>query len=275
MEYRNLPHGGEPISILGLGSSALGPSGDKEIQATAALAVENGINYFDLASADAVPFTAYGKALAASGRRCTTKSTSGRTTKPGSTAGPWIWRKSSVPLTGSSKHCAPITSTSALSTAWTKVPIWNSTGKRGVGLSPFLTKARGVRHIGLSSHTPEVAQQVLDWKLIDMLMFSINPAYDYQQGEYANGSASQRMALYRRCEAEGVGISVMKAFSGGQLLDAKISPFRQALTEYQCLAYALDKPGVLTVLPGVRNRKDLKRLLAFWTQPLGRRTTLC
>ena len=63
MEYRNLPHGGEPISILGLGSSALGPSGDKEIQATAALAVENGINYFDLASADAVPFTAYGKAL--------------------------------------------------------------------------------------------------------------------------------------------------------------------------------------------------------------------
>ena len=63
MEYRNLPHGGEPISILGLGSSALGPSGDKEIQATAALAVENGINYFDLASADAAPFTAYGKAL--------------------------------------------------------------------------------------------------------------------------------------------------------------------------------------------------------------------
>ena len=39
-------------------------------------------------------------------------------------------------------------------------------------------------------------------------------------GEYANGSATERMALYRRCEAEGVGISVMKAFAGGQLLDA-------------------------------------------------------
>ncbi len=61
------------------------------------------------------------------------------------------------------------------------------------------------------------------------------------------------MELYRRCETEGVGISVMKAFSGGQLLDAKTSPFGRALTEYQCIQYALDKPGVLTILPGVRS----------------------
>ena len=61
------------------------------------------------------------------------------------------------------------------------------------------------------------------------------------------------MELYRRCETEGVGISVMKAFSGGQLLDAKTSPFGKALTEYQCIQYALDKPGVMTVLSGVRS----------------------
>lgn len=41
----------------------------------------------------------------------------------------------------------------------------------------------------------------------------------------------------------GVGISVMKAFSGGQLLDDKTSPFGKALTEYQCIQYALDKPA--------------------------------
>lgn len=35
------------------------------------------------------------------------------------------------------------------------------------------------------------------------------------------------------------------------------------MTEYQCIQYALDKPGVLTVLPGVRDRKDLKRILGF------------
>ena len=55
----------------------------------------------------------------------------------------------------------------------------------------------------------------------------------------------------------------MKAFSGGQLLDAKTSPFGKALTEYQCIQYALDKPGVLTVLPGVRNMADLRRVLGF------------
>ena len=99
--------------------------------------------------------------------------------------------------------------------------------------------------------------------LIDMLMFSINPAYDYRHGEYAIGSVDERTALYRRCEAEGVGISVMKAFSAGQLLNAKTSPFKQALTEYQCIQYALDKPGVVTVLPGVRGREDLKRILGF------------
>lgn len=57
----------------------------------------------------------------------------------------------------------------------------------------------------------------------------------------------------------------MKAFSAGQLLDAKTSPFGKALTEYQCIQYALARPGVLTVLPGVRNREDLKRILGYPT----------
>lgn len=97
-------------------------------------------------------------------------------------------------------------------------------------------KRQGViRHIGLSSHTPAVVHKVLDVHLLDMLMFSINPAYDYCHGEYAVGTGDERTALYRRCETEGVGVSVMKAFSGGQLLDAKTSPFGQALTEYQCI----------------------------------------
>ena len=44
--------------------------------------------------------------------------------------------------------------------------------------------------------------------------------------------------LYRRCEAEGMGISVMKPYSGGQLLDAETSPFGHALTACQCIQYA-------------------------------------
>ena len=45
-------------------------------------------------------------------------------------------------------------------------------------------QAQGVvRHLGLSTHTPEMANRVLDMELIDVMMFSINPMYDYGQGD--------------------------------------------------------------------------------------------
>ena len=57
--------------------------------------------------------------------------------------------------------------------------------------------------------------------------------------------------------------SSLTIFSGGQLLDAKTSPFKKALTKYQCIQYALDKPGVLTVLPGIRSAEDVRELPGF------------
>ena len=64
MEYRTLPHGKEKISIIGLGTSSIQTSTEKEIEDTIRFAVENGINYFDMASSEAKPFPAYGRALA-------------------------------------------------------------------------------------------------------------------------------------------------------------------------------------------------------------------
>ena len=96
------------------------------------------------------------------------------------------------------------------------------------------------------------------------MMFSVNPAYDLEQGdEYGIGSTAERAALMRRCEAEGVGISVMKPFHGGQLLSAQTSPFRVALTKTQCIQYCLDRPAVLAVVPGVRGLNDLHALLQY------------
>ena len=43
MKYRVLPHGGESISILGVGASSIQASTEKEIRETIAWAVENGI----------------------------------------------------------------------------------------------------------------------------------------------------------------------------------------------------------------------------------------
>ena len=125
-----------------------------------------------------------------------------------------------------------------------------------------------MHHIGFSSHTPSVANRVLDTGVIDMMMFSINPAYDLEQGdELGIGSTSERAALFCRCESMGVGISVMKPFHGGKLLDEKTSPFHTAMTRFQCIQYALDRPGVLAVVPGVRDLKDLNALLGFADAP--------
>lgn len=43
-----------------------------------------------------------------------------------------------------------------------------------------------------------------------------------------------------------------------------MSPFKHALTQYQCIQYTLDRPGVITCLPGIRNREDLKNILDYF-----------
>lgn len=37
------------------------------------------------------------------------------------------------------------------------------------------------------------------------------------------------------------------------------------MTQYQCMQYALDRPGVLTVLPGMSSASQVKHLLDFFT----------
>ncbi len=68
MEYRKLPKGTEQISMIGMGTSSIGMAGEKEIEATMVMALENGINYFDMASSDAEPFEAFGNVLAGTGK---------------------------------------------------------------------------------------------------------------------------------------------------------------------------------------------------------------
>ena len=109
---------------------------------------------------------------------------------------------------------------------------WETFKKNGIYDYILELKEKGVvRHIGLSSHTPKVINRILDEADVDMLMFSINPGYDFGEGEYAYGETEERRKIYTRCETEGIGISVMKPFSAGQLLDEKTSPFGKALRE--------------------------------------------
>ena len=134
--------------------------------------------------------------------------------------------------------------------------------------------------IGLSSHNPEVGQAAVDSGLIDVLMFSVNPCYDLQpanedveqlwaESAYEHRLVNmdpQRQALYESCQRRGVGVTVMKAFGGGDLL-SQYSPAGVALTPFQCLHYALTRPGVACVMTGAKTVEELVQCAAYETSP--------
>ena len=134
-------------------------------------------------------------------------------------------------------------------------------------------KAAGkIGHIGLSSHNPEVALEAVRSGHIEVLMFSINPLYDllpaseecedlWRDESYASPLLNMdpaREALYETCERMGVGITVMKAFGGGDLLSDTFSPAGRALTSAQCIHYALTRPAVASVLAGAHSVEQLR-----------------
>ena len=135
--------------------------------------------------------------------------------------------------------------------------------------SPFIDyiraeKAAGhIDHIGLSTHNPEVALVACDYPEVEMVMFSMNPAFDMLPPsenietlfvEHYDDALSnvdpKRQELLRACSMHGVGITVMKPFAGGRLLDASKSPFGAAMTTTQCIEYCLSRPAVASVMTG-------------------------
>ena len=147
-------------------------------------------------------------------------------------------------------------------------------------------KAEGrIRSIGLSSHNPAVARMAVETGLVDVLMFSINPAYDLQPASenvdtlWADESYArtlhnvdpERERLYELCERTGVGIDVMKVYGGGDLLSEANSPFGRALTPVQCIEYALTRPAVAAVMVGCKSRAEIEAALAWCDAPAAER----
>lgn len=133
--------------------------------------------------------------------------------------------------------------------------------------------------VGMSSHNPEAALAAVNSGLIDVLMFSVNPCYDllpanedveslWDEKNYEKPLVNmdpKRQELYEVCQREGVGITVMKAFGGGDLLSAELSPAGKALTAFQCIHYALTRPAVACVMSGARTMEDLETSIAYET----------
>lgn len=157
--------------------------------------------------------------------------------------------------------------------------VWQEVLDSGIMEYARALKAAGrIRHIGMSSHNPVAALEAVKSGLIEVLMFSVNPCYDLQPGNedinklwaedsYKNHLSNMdpdRQKLYETCQRMGVGITVMKAFGGGDLLSDD-SPAGKALTVNQCIHYALTRPAVSTVFTGAHNQEELLAGLSYET----------
>lgn len=101
MEYRTLPHGGEKISVIGMGSSVVGEQKEADIIRTVEYALDVGINYFDMQAA----MRRFSRLMerhwrGAERKRCS-RCISGPIIRPGNMAGRQISRRSSARWTGS------------------------------------------------------------------------------------------------------------------------------------------------------------------------------
>ncbi|MCI9175833.1 MAG: aldo/keto reductase [Lachnospiraceae bacterium] len=280
MKYRELGNTGLKVSEIGLGCEGFAENDCRGAKELLDAAEEAGVNYFDLYASNPQVRTAVGQALA--GRRekfliqahiCS------------------IWKD------GQYKRSREIGEVQAgfeellaqLQTDYIDVGMIHYVDSlkdwETILSGPVMEYARRLKqsgtihHIGLSSHNPQVALKAVESGLIEVLMFSINPCYDLQPAgedveelwndknyeKHLVNMDADRQKLYETCQRAGVGITVMKAFGGGDLLDASLSPAGKALTAVQCLHYALTRPAVAAVLAGAHSLEQLKECLSYET----------
>ena len=134
-----------------------------------------------------------------------------------------------------------------------------------------------IGHIGFSSHKADVALKFVETGVPEVMLFSINLAFDMmptglkleEQMERGLSDSQQllfdlqRSALYQACAERGVGISVMKSLGAGKLISAEHTPFGRPMTVNQCTHYALSKPGVFSVLPGCSTGAEMRDSLSY------------
>lgn len=140
-----------------------------------------------------------------------------------------------------------------------------------------LKKQGKVKYLGISSHNPEIALRAINTGLIDVLMFSINAAYDlehsdtdiYELMDFKGLNESGwsidplREKLYSTCESLGVAITVMKPLGAGSLLKAETSPFGKEMSVIQCCHYCLNRLGVSSVIVGCHSVEEVKHALKY------------
>ena len=133
-----------------------------------------------------------------------------------------------------------------------------------------------IKSLGVSSHNPEVALEIIKQGDVEVVMFSVNPCYDLLPGNedcdnlfskesYENEFINfdpKRIEFYEEAAKLNIGITAMKVFAGGELLSEN-SPALVAMSVNECIHYALTRPQVATALVGCRTLDELKKSIDY------------
>ena len=279
MKYRKLGKTGLMVSEIGLGGEWLERHSAEECAAIIRQAQEHGINILDCWMSEPNVRTNIGKAIAGNRERWIIQGHIGST-----------WQDGQYVRTRDVGKCREAFQDllDRLGTDHIDLGMIHYVDEakdwEALAGSPYLDyvrelKATGrIRHVGLSTHNPLIAKRAAESGFVEMILFSVNPAFDlmpptenidnYFAPEYdpeLSGIDPARAALYRLCEEREVGITVMKGYAGGRLFDADRSPFGVALTPVQCLHYCLTRPGVCSVMVGYDTPEQVDAAAAYET----------
>ena len=278
MNYRNLGNTGLKVSEIGMGCEGFSEDNFTMAKKLFDIAEKRGVNYFDLYASNPELRKAVGNAM--KGRREKFIAQSHICS---------VWQNGQYKRTRkiSEVRAGFEESLELLQTDYIDVGMihycdalddWNEIISGGVlDYARELKSVGKIKHIGLSSHNPQVAMKAVESGAIEVLMFSVNPCYDlmpasedveqlWNEDNYKNNLTNldpDRQKLYETCQKLGVGITVMKCFGGGDLLDANLSPAGVALTVNQCINYALTRPAVAVVLAGAHSVEQFEQSLDY------------
>jgi len=144
-----------------------------------------------------------------------------------------------------------------------------------------LKKQGKARYFGLSTHEADIGKKSIESGLVDVIMFSMNPAFDvlgHISSENTEEKAAKRMAelgdegaggmfrkrkeFYHMCVREDIGLAAMKPFAGGWLLSP--NKLKHSPTAVQCVHFLLNQPCVSTIVPGMQTLDELDDVLRYY-----------
>ena len=281
MRYRKLGRTGVDVGVVGLGTEYLETVPKDTIASVVDEAVDNGVNYIDLFMASPNVRDNFGLALKNRRQKVMVAGhlgvvlEKGQYSKTRDTA--LAERYFDDLLTRLQTDYIDVLMLHFVDEPDDYETVFGSGGL--LSLAMRLKKEGKVRFIGMSSHKVPVALKAVKSGDIDVLMFSMNPAFDtltadmdmdavwqdnfQKEASTSNNRAKpQRRELYQACAIHGVGIAAMKPYAAGRLF-VKENPSSIVLTPVQCINYSLSQPGVCTVVPGCKNVEEMKAALAF------------